>query len=53
VESASIDFHMSKGDFANWLEYELNQPRMAEKVRELKEKKLSGEKLREELIKII
>lgn len=53
IDPASLEFHMNKGDFANWLEYELNHPRMAQKIRELHKKQLKGEKLREELLKIL
>jgi hypothetical protein len=53
IEPGSLEFHMSKGDFANWLEYELNIPRLAEKIRGLKESSLAGENLRQELIKVL
>jgi len=53
IEPSSLDFHMSKGDFANWLEYELDYPRLAEKIRKIREEGSKGEELREKLIKIL
>jgi len=53
ITPISLEFHMSKGDFANWLEYELNYIRMAEKIREINKKGLKGEYLREELLKVL
>jgi mannose-1-phosphate guanylyltransferase/phosphomannomutase len=53
IEPLSIEFHMSKGDFANWLEFELGRARLAEKIRTLKEEALTGEELRERLLEIM
>ncbi|MCE1248990.1 MAG: NTP transferase domain-containing protein [Firmicutes bacterium] len=53
IDAVSIDFHMNKGDFANWLEYELDYPRVAEKIRALKDDGLQGEALRDKLTNIL
>ncbi len=53
VEPVSLEFHMAKGDFANWLEYELDKARQAERIRSLKEEGLTGENLRERLLEIL
>ena len=53
IDNVSLDFHLSKGDFANWLEYELDYPRLADKIRKLRDREVKGEQLREELIKIL
>jgi len=52
MDLASIAYHMQRGDFANWIEYELSNPALATKIRQLKEEKLSGEELRERLFKL-
>ncbi|MFP4496612.1 MAG: sugar phosphate nucleotidyltransferase [Vulcanimicrobiota bacterium] len=53
IEPASMQFHMSKGDFANWLEYELDYPKRAQKIRALRDQDIQGEELREALLKIL
>lgn len=53
IDTKSLEFHQSKGDFANWLEYELDYQRMAEKIRELRNQDLQGDSLRESLIKVL
>ncbi|MFH0801370.1 MAG: DUF5752 family protein [bacterium] len=53
VEPASLEFHMNRDDFANWLESELGNRKTAEKIRDLKKLKLTGEELRAEILKIV
>lgn len=53
IDPISLEFHMSKGDFANWFEYELDYPRLADKIRVLRSEEVKGEQLREDLIKIL
>ncbi|MCD6309364.1 MAG: mannose-1-phosphate guanyltransferase, partial [Candidatus Eremiobacteraeota bacterium] len=53
IEQESIDYHMARGDFANWIEYELFNPGLAEKVRKLKEEQLQGEEIRKRLLKLL
>lgn len=53
IDPGSVKFHMSKGDFANWLEYELDHPRLAKKIRDIPHTSLSGEELRTELLKLL
>jgi len=52
MDLASIAYHMQRGDFANWIEYELSNPSLAEKIRQVKEDKTNGEELRERLLKL-
>jgi mannose-1-phosphate guanylyltransferase / phosphomannomutase len=51
IEIDSVEYHMEREDFANWIEYELENEIMASKIRSLKTRALHGEALREEIIK--
>ncbi len=53
IETESVEYHMEREDFANWIEYELENEIMAGKVRALRTKNLKGEELREEIIKLM
>jgi len=48
VELASIQFHMSRGDFSKWLSNSLNDKLLAKNIASLK--KLNGEALRKTII---
>lgn len=50
VEWPSLEYHLERGDFANWLETELRRPLLAEAVRELVAAFPRGEELREKLL---
>jgi hypothetical protein len=53
VDLGSLDYHLQRGDFANWIEYELLNPKLAQKIRLLKEKGVQGEELRQQLVKLL
>ena len=53
IEIESVEYHMEREDFANWIEYELENEIMASKIRSLKNRSLHGEDLREEIIKLM
>jgi hypothetical protein len=52
VDVASLDFHLARGDFEKWV-YMLGDTDLAKNIVKLREAKLSGEKLRAELIRVI
>lgn len=47
----SIEFHVREGHFANWLEFVIGDPTLAQRVRELR--RLRGEELRRKLVEVI
>jgi mannose-1-phosphate guanylyltransferase / phosphomannomutase len=53
VEIESVEYHMEREDFANWIEYELENEILASKIRTLKSKGRNGEDLRNEIIKLM
>jgi len=53
IDPLSLEFHMSKGDFANWLEYELDHPKLAEKIRSIRNEGIKGEELRSRLVELL
>jgi len=53
IEAESVEYHMEREDFANWIEYELENEIMAGKIRSLKVKGIHGEELRQEIIKLV
>ncbi|MCA9790286.1 MAG: mannose-1-phosphate guanyltransferase [Candidatus Eremiobacteraeota bacterium] len=52
IEPASLSYHFQRGDFSNWVEYELKDGWLAEQIRQLKTDTQSGEDLRNELLTI-
>lgn len=46
VSTKSIEFHISNGDFENWIRHSLREPELASRLREIKASKAKGEKLR-------
>lgn len=52
IDIASIQFHVGRGDFENWLKM-LGDDTLAKQVLELKEKKLRGEQLRLRLVETV
>jgi mannose-1-phosphate guanylyltransferase/phosphomannomutase len=53
VEPASLEFHMSRDDFANWLEGEVGNRKLGEELKKVKKLNLAGEELRKELLRIM
>lgn len=52
IDISSIEYHVGREDFANWVESELEDKTIASKIRNLQKKDIHGEQLRQELIKI-
>jgi len=52
VEPRSIEFHMGREDFENWIQM-LGDEMLTRQIRNLKEKKLTGEVLRKRLVQIL
>ncbi len=52
IDIASIQFHIGRGDFENWLRM-LGDNSLAQQITGLKEKKLSGEQLRLRLVDVV
>lgn len=50
VSTKSIEFHISNGDFENWIRHSLKDTELASKLREIKTSKAKGEKLRKTTI---
>lgn len=50
VSVKAIEFHVNNGDFESWAENSLNDKKLASELRELKESKEKGEKLRKTII---
>ncbi|HXE71120.1 MAG TPA: sugar phosphate nucleotidyltransferase [Candidatus Nitrosotenuis sp.] len=53
IEAGSLEFHLQRGDFVNWLDFELHHPALAAEVRCLQEQGLTGEALRRSLLDIL
>lgn len=53
VCSDSLDFHLYRGDFENWLRDVTGDLELAEKVKGLRDAGLNGEELRKALLKIL
>jgi len=49
VKLKSLEFHMTRGDFSNWLKEVIRDDALAEKFEKIRATKLAGEKLRERL----
>jgi predicted transcriptional regulator len=46
VDLASLEFHMSRGDFENWFQTTVTDPAFADELTKIKESNLQGEELR-------
>ncbi len=53
IEQESIEFHNNRGDFERWVEVSLKDKILAEKLREIRLSGLTGQDLRNELIKVV
>jgi hypothetical protein len=50
VDVASLEFHLYRGDFENWLRDVLRSPEFAGDCARIKDRNANGEDLREELV---
>ena len=53
VAAESLDFHLYRGDFENWIENALRDSVLADELANLKIERLKGEELRQEILKVI
>jgi len=53
ADVASLDFHLSRGDFENWMRTTVKDLDFAEELLKIKMTGLKGEKLRETIIKAV
>jgi DNA-binding Lrp family transcriptional regulator len=53
VDEASIDFHLYRGDFENWVRAAVNDDFFADELMQMKTSELKGESLRKEIVKAI
>jgi DNA-binding Lrp family transcriptional regulator len=51
VPAASLEFHLYRGDFENWIRSTVNDPAFALEFAEMKKSELKGEPLRKEIAK--
>jgi DNA-binding Lrp family transcriptional regulator len=53
VTAESLDFHLYRGDFENWIENALKDAVLADELANLKSEMLKGEELRQRILKAI
>jgi predicted transcriptional regulator len=53
VSAGSLEFHLYRGDFENWLKEACKEPELADKIGGVKAAGLKGEELRAELLKVL
>ena len=53
VSAGSLEFHLYRGDFENWLKEACKEPELADKIGGIKVAGLKGEDLRAELLKVL
>ncbi len=53
IEAESLEFHLYRGDFENWLKEAYQNPELAESLNKLKDAYIKGEALRKEILKAI
>lgn len=53
VDLGSIEFHLSRGDFENWVREVLEDSQLASRIGEIRESGLSGEELRGRLLRTV
>jgi transcriptional regulator with XRE-family HTH domain len=50
VDVKALEFHVSRGDFENWLKGVFNDVQLAQEMAKIRESKLAGEDLRKEIV---
>ena len=53
VSVGSLEFHVYRGDFENWLKEACKEPELAKEIGGIKAAELKGEELRAELLKVL
>lgn len=51
ADAASLEFHLYRGDFENWIRTAINDAAFADELVQIKKTELKGENLRKELVK--
>lgn len=51
IDSASLEFHLYRGDFENWFRTTADDTTFADKLAEMKQDSLNGEELRKTMVK--
>lgn len=51
VDSAALEFHVSRGDFENWIETVFHDTQLANELMRMRKSNLKGETLRNKLVK--
>jgi len=52
VDVKALEFHVSRGDFETWIKGVFNDIQLAQEIAKLRESKLTGENLRNEIVSI-
>jgi predicted transcriptional regulator len=53
ISADSLEFHLYRGDFENWLKDACKEPEFAQEIGVVKDADLKGEELRAELLKVL
>jgi predicted transcriptional regulator len=53
VSVGSLEFHVYRGDFENWLKEACKEPELAKEIGDIKAAEKKGEELRAELLKVL
>ena len=53
VDVVSVEFHMSRSDFQNWIKSTINDDILADEFSKISSTNIRGEELREEILKIV
>ncbi len=53
VDVKSVRFHLERGDFARWLSQVVGDDKLADKVKGILEKRVSGQKQREKILNVV
>jgi hypothetical protein len=53
VSVDSLEFHLYRGDFENWVKEVCKDPKLANEIGEIKTAELKGEALRAEMFKVV
>jgi len=53
IDITSLEFHVQRGDFENWVKEVFNDEELASEITELRIKKVNGELLRNRICEIV
>ncbi len=52
IDVKALEFHVSRGDFENWIKGVFNDVQLAQEMAKIRESKLAGEDLRKEVVSV-